>query len=78
MIPFTGQFLVCLILERRHVLILVRVLLEKEGQATNHRAGSSPSLATCPIFELRKVSNLPVLKKIFRLDIGEGVQRGEW
>lgn len=75
---FHRSVLVCLIIERRHVLMLVRVLLEKEDQATNHRAGSRPSLATCPTFELRKVSNLPLLKKIVRLDIREGTQRGEW
>lgn len=53
LIPFTAQFLVCLIFERRHVLMLVRVVLGKEDQATNHRAGSSPSLATCHTLELR-------------------------
>lgn len=49
-----------------------QVLLGKDDQATNHRAGSSPSLATCLTFELRKVSNLPIRKKNVRLD------RGEW
>lgn len=61
LIPFTDKFIVCL-LETRHVLLLLRVLLGKQDQAANHRAGSNPSLAPCPTLELREVSKLLILK----------------